>query len=43
MEGSEITIDDLLEGDLDELVGNAQQQYWLVVDVHLPATEVLAG
>jgi hypothetical protein len=31
-----------LEEELCELEGDAQQQYWLVVDVPLPVTEVLA-
>ena len=37
------TIDELLVDEQDHLEGNARQQYWLVVDIPLPATEVLAG
>jgi hypothetical protein len=42
-EDDDSSIADLLEEELCELEGDAQQQYWLVVDVPLPATEVLAG
>ena len=42
-EESKSTIDDLIGIDLSDLNGDAQQQYWLVVDVPLPPTEVLAG
>ena len=37
------SLNDLLEEELCELEGDARQQYWLVVDVPLPATEILAG
>jgi hypothetical protein len=42
-EAENYTINDLLEEELEELEGDARQQYWLVVDIPLPATEVLAG
>lgn len=38
---SDYTLNDLLEEDLCELQGDARQQYWLLVDVPLPPTEVL--
>ena len=37
------TIDELLDDELDNLDGDAKQQFWLVVDIPLPITEVLAG
>lgn len=37
------TIGDLLEEQLLNLEGDAMQQYWLIVDIPLPSTEVLAG
>ena len=37
------TIDELLDDQQEHLDGDAKQQYWLVVDIPLPATEVLAG
>ena len=42
-EYDEYTIDELLEDEQDHMEGNAKQQYWLVVDIPLPATEVLAN
>jgi hypothetical protein len=41
-EESEFTIDDLIGDELHALAGDAQQQYWLVLDIPPPATEVLA-
>ena len=40
---SEFTLKELIENDLVELDGDAQQQFWLVVDVPLPPTERFAG
>ncbi len=37
------TIDERLEDQQQNLDGDAKQQYWLVVDILLPTTEVLAG
>ena len=37
------TIGDLLEEQLPNLEGDAKQQYWLIVDIPLPPTEVIAG
>jgi hypothetical protein len=42
-EEDESSIGDLLEEELCELYDEPKQQYWLVVDVPLPVTEVLAG
>ena len=37
------TIDELLDEEQEHLDGDAKQQYWLVLDIVLPTTEVLAG
>jgi hypothetical protein len=37
------TIDELLDDEQEHLDGDAKQSYWLVVDIPLPVTEVLAG
>ncbi|MFT7577941.1 MAG: hypothetical protein ACI9XZ_004344 [Alphaproteobacteria bacterium] len=43
MEAENYPIDDLLDDELLELEGDARQQYWLVVDIPIPAPEAFGG
>ena len=42
-EDPELSIDDLIADQQHKLEGDAQKQYWVIIDPPLPATEVLAG
>jgi hypothetical protein len=40
---ADLSVNELVEDDIVELDGEARQQYWFLVDVPLPPTEVLAS